>query len=168
MNKCPLCREKLLFYSKCFLLKDILNEEPNIIDYYSSKDSKINIINYYSRNKECPICYEKINNPVILSCGHTICNICNDKINWNEIHLITKFNNLVIDNYNNTVESLLLLKFFKKKIDYIKIKHEKELNKYQKRYKLCKYWLNGNCKYKNSNCYFAHGHNYLNTYIKKN
>lgn len=110
MNNCPLCRKSLnnTYFNKCYLLNKLLDDECKIINYYSFKEEQY-IINYYSRNHECPICYEKLVDPIILSCGHTICSTCNNNINWNDMNIFNKYNVSVVENYSLHVEICSLL-----------------------------------------------------------
>ena len=104
MNKCPICRTSLnnTYFVKCNLLKEFIentDKSYDIINFYSDEKEK-SIIEYYSRNynTECPICYEKLTEPRVLSCGHTLCSKCNDKIDWKNISSYNKYNSLTKNN----------------------------------------------------------------------
>ena len=129
MNKCPMCRASLnnSYSVKCNLLKEFIantDKTYDIINFYSDKKEK-SIIQYYSRNYiiECPICYEKLIEPRILSCGHTICSKCNDKVDWKNIGLSKNYQAL-----NDLYETLFerFTEITKKTID-MKIRHKEEL-----------------------------------------
>ena len=91
MEECPICRTNIEFLSvtKNYILEDLIKQrciEPQMINYYMLKMDTSNIINYYSRRPdiECPICFQEMKSPRILSCGHTICSECTKKFNWNK------------------------------------------------------------------------------------
>ena len=164
MEKCPICRTniELLSVTKTPLLDDLIkrySEEPQIINYYSIKMSNSNIINYYSRKSciECPICFNKMNSPRVLSCGHVVCLECNKKFNWNKGKFISadiwrnKYYQNVLKNQNIILyynKSSMKLKrriqelthyrdFFFEKMQYYKNKstiYNKELNKHLNNY----------------------------------
>lgn len=112
MNECPLCRKSLnnTYFTKCYLLNDLLIDEFNLLNYYSLNKQVVNIIDFYSRKNECPICYDRMTEPIILSCGHIICSKCNNHINWNDKHIFNKFNDLLFENKYLTLEMCSLLK----------------------------------------------------------
>jgi hypothetical protein len=104
MDKCPLCRTSLQnsYFIKSNLLKQFIentDKDYDIVNYYNNSKTP-SIVKYYSRNYniECPICYEKLTEPIVLSCGHTICSKCNLQINWRNISLNNKYNELISKN----------------------------------------------------------------------
>jgi hypothetical protein len=159
MNACPICRTDVEFLSvtKSSLCEDLINElieEPQIVNYYTTRMKTSNIINYYLRkpNIECPICFNYLSNPKILSCGHVLCADCNNKINWsrgkfilahtwrNKYYQIVLNNQSIILRYNRyfiklkkDIQELIHYRdHFKEKMQYYRNKvivYNKQLNK---------------------------------------
>ena len=190
MEECPICRTNIEFLSvtKNYILEDLIKQrciEPQMINYYMLKMDTSNIINYYSRRPdiECPICFQDMKSPRILSCAHTICSECTKKFNWNKGKFITadiwrnKYYNTIIriedivKQRDRDIQNLMNSRdYFRKRIEFYKNKsfiHKEQLkkkcnNKYRK--KICIWWLEGMCKYSNEECCYAHGENYLISY----
>ena len=194
MEKCPICRTNIecLSVTKNALLEDLIKEsieEPQIINYYSIKMTKLNIISYYLRrtNIECPICFNQMKHPRILSCGHVVCFDCNKKFNWNKgkfisadiwrdkyykivlrnQNIILHYNNLCMKLKKNIQELIYYRDYFRTRMKYYKNKsiiYNRRLNRVTDnnyRTKICKWWIKGICKYSDEECSYAHGNKYL-------
>ena len=187
MEECPICRTNIEFLSvtKSPLLEDLIKHhcaEPQVSNYYTLKMDSSNIINYYLRkpNIECPICFNEMRSPKILSCGHTMCSECTKKFDWNKGKFIQAniwkskyYESLLIKDdivkkYNNDIKMLMLLRdHFRKRMEFYMHKttlykdqlKKKCRNKY--RTQVCRYWLEGACKHSDEECCYAHGENYL-------
>tara|TARA_B100001123_G_C14884697_1_gene857369 strand:+ start:142 stop:714 length:573 start_codon:yes stop_codon:yes gene_type:complete len=175
MNKCPMCRISLnnSYSVKCISLKE----------YVENADKCYELINFYSRNYsiECPICFEKLSEPRVLSCGHTICSKCNNKIDWKNIGLFNQYHKQMIENKalnisnSNLYEAIIKLNkennILKTKVEHLIAQNAsfKEMMRVTPRYiertKICRFWANNMCKFTHDKCKNAHGQSMLNTFF---